>query len=177
MNVSDLGWQTDKHDETMAKVWRQKILSIQIQPKREKMCTRFTWISRDSPGWHTHHFSLFLRCPRQVLEVPPRCLSCLTRCLLLFNSASGRVISRARDRERNKQHGDKQCVSVSVFLWLLCLLEGKQSWDVTSAGSWSETPSNWVWCCRATVSSGEPGKFLHHCRCSVCGPQLYNLHR
>lgn len=44
---------------------------------------------------------LFLCCLYQALEVLLFCLSCPTRCLLLFNSALGRVNSQQRDRTKD----------------------------------------------------------------------------
>lgn len=47
----------------------------------------------------------FLCCLHQALEVFALCLSCLTRCLLLFNSVSGCVTTQRR-RQDKEQGGE-----------------------------------------------------------------------
>lgn len=88
----------------------------------------------------TATFALFLRCLHQAPEVRVLRLSCLTRCLLLFNSASLCIISQARQKRARKRNPVTGKDQINVFPSLSHCWRRKECWDVAAAGDASPAP-------------------------------------
>lgn len=150
---------------TKRKVKNREIPPKQIQLRREKklLCTKLTWMSRDSPVWHTHCYNPTRPFPLLSPSGPSRSLSfaravrphacCYLTVCRLRDRTWGETGQETRTRETsNRVEGEEWF----LFLCLLSLLDSKQCWDVTSAGDGSQTPAEWLWRCRAAVFSCEP---------------------
>lgn len=131
--------------------------SIKSSSAREATCVQGR-ISTDSPFpslSHTHTATTaFALLPslcrrRRALEALMLCLSCLTGCLLLFNTTSCSAISRWSDATKDGRDGDKCKCQLEVGGGLLLVVLGvlSSSPPLALALLRDRSEPDWIRCC------------------------------